>query len=299
MSAPHPPGSATPIPAPRAPLVPEAAGRLLVHAIAWAVVVFLMIPTVIVIPMSFSPERHLAFPPTGFTLRWYGEYFADRDWIEATWFSARAGVLSAIAATLVGVAAAYALVRGTLPGRRLIELLIVGPIVVPHIALAVALFLVYEKLRLNGTVVGFVLAHTVLAVPFSIFTVLASLQRVDPDLEMAALSCGASRWSAFRHVTLPLILPGVLSGALFAFVISFDEAVVSFFISGLDGKSLPRKLWEDIDYNLSPVITAVASMLTLLSIAVLVGGHLIGTLSERRRRAAADTAARVGEGAAR
>jgi mannopine transport system permease protein len=279
---------AGPLPAPRAPVVPEAAGRLLVHAFAWAVVVFLMIPTLIVIPMSFSPERHLAFPPTGFTLRWYGEYFADRDWLEATWFSARAGLLSALCATAIGVAAALALVRGTVVGRRFVELLIVGPIVVPHIALAVALFLVYEKLRLNGTVLGFVLAHTVLAVPFSIFTVLASLQRVDADLEMAALSCGASRWRAFLHVTLPLILPGVASGALFAFVISFDEAVVSFFISGLDGKSLPRKLWEDIDYNLSPVITAVASLLTLLSIAVLLGGHAIGSITERRRAARAD-----------
>jgi mannopine transport system permease protein len=285
--------ASAPLSSPRPPLLPEAVGRLLIHALAWAVVVFLMIPTVIVIPMSFSPERHLSFPPTGFTLHWYQEYFADRDWLEATWFSARAGLLSALGATLIGTAAALALVRGTVPGRRFVELLIVGPIVVPHIALAVALFLVYEKLRLNGTMLGFVLAHTVLAVPFSIFTILASLQRVDPDLEMAALSCGASRWRAFLHVTLPLILPGVLSGALFAFVISFDEAVVSFFISGLDGKSLPRKLWEDIDYNLSPVITAVASMLTLLSIAVLVGGHVIGSIADRRRAVAPD------EGAAR
>lgn len=271
------------LPPARRPLLPQAAGRLLVHALAWAVVVFLMIPTVIVVPMSFSPERHLAFPPSGFTWHWYGEYFADRDWLEATWFSARAGILSAISATVIGGAAAFALVRGTLPGRRLVELLIVGPIVVPHIAMAVALFLVYENLRLNGTVFGFVLAHTVLAVPFTIFTILASLQRVDADLEMAALSCGASRWRAFMHITLPLIMPGVLSGALFAFVISFDEAVVSFFISGIDGKSLPRKLWEDIDYNLSPVIAAVASMLTLLSVAVLLGGHLISTIAERRR----------------
>lgn len=284
MSAVH-----VPVPPARRPWLPESGGRLLVHAIAWAVVVFLMIPTVIVIPMSFTPERHLTFPPTGFTLRWYGEYFADRDWLEATWFSARAGLLAAACATAVGLAASFALVRGTLPGRRIVELLIVGPIVVPHIALAVALFLVYEKLRLNGTVLGFVLAHTVLAAPFSIFTILASLQRVDADLDMAALSCGATRWRAFTHVTLPLILPGVASGALFAFVISFDEAVVSFFISGLDGKSLPRKLWEDIDYNLSPVITAVASMLTLLSIAVLLGSHVIGSIAERRRTASPGT----------
>ncbi len=259
------------------------AGRFVLHAVAWAVVVFLMVPTLVVVPMSFGPAEHLQFPPNGFTLRWYSDYFADADWMSATWFSVRAGIIAAVGATVVGTMTALALVRGRVIGRRILDLLIVGPIVVPHIALAVALFLVYDRLRLNGTLVGFAIAHTVLAAPFAIFSVLAALYRFDADLEMAALSCGASRWRAFWHVTLPLILPGVLSGAVFAFIISFDEAVISFFISDIDGKSLPRKLFEDIDYNLTPVVAAVASLLSVVSIAVLVGGHIVGRIAARRR----------------
>ncbi|BBK36915.1 ABC transporter permease [Allostella sp. ATCC 35155] len=257
-------------------------GRLLLHAFAYAVIVFLLLPTVLVAPMSVSPEKYLQFPPSGFSLRWYGEYFADREWVEATLFSAEAGIISAIGATVVGTMTALALVRGRVRGRAVVELLIIGPVVVPHIALAVAMFLVYEQLRLTGTLLGFAMAHIVLALPFAIFTVLAALYRFDADLEMAALSCGASRIATFRHVTLPMIAPGVASAALFAFIISFDEAVVSFFISDLDRKTLPRKMFEDIDFDVSPVLAAVATMLSLLTILVLVLGHFFKQMADRR-----------------
>jgi mannopine transport system permease protein len=256
-------------------------GRRLVDAAAWLVCLFLMVPTIVVVPMSFGESRHLEFPPRGLTLRWYGEYLRDRDWIEATLFSTQAGLVAAIAATVIGTMLALALVRGRPPGRRLIETLVVGPVVVPHIALAVALYLVFDRLGLNGTLLGFAAAHTVLALPFAVFSVLAALRRFDPALEMAALSCGANRWRAFWHVTLPQIMPGVASAALFAFVISFDEAVVSFFISDIDGKTLPRKMFEDIDYDLSPILAAVATLLTALSLVVLLAAQLIG----RRGRA--------------
>lgn len=251
-------------------------GRRGVDALAWLVCLFLMVPTIIVVPMSFGPDRHLQFPPRGLTLRWYGEYFADRDWTDATLFSLQAGAIAAVTATVIGTMVALALVRGRPPFRRAIEILVVGPVVVPHIALAVALYLVFDRLRLNGTLLGFAAAHTVLALPFAVFSVLASLRRFDPALEMAALSCGANRFRAFRHVVLPQILPGVASAALFAFVISFDEAVISFFISDLDGKTLPRKMFEDIDYDLSPVLAAVATLLTALSLVVLLAAQLIG-----------------------
>jgi mannopine transport system permease protein len=251
-------------------------GHRVVDVYAWLVCVFLMVPTIIIIPMSVGPDRFLQFPPRGFTLEWYGAYFSDRDWIAATLFSLKAGVIAAILATVIGTMVALSLVRGRPPGRRAIETLVVGPIVVPHIALAVALFLVFDRLGLTGTLVGFAAAHTVLALPFAVFSVLAALRRFDPALEMAARSCGASRWRAFLHVTLPQILPGIASAALFAFIISFDEAVVSFFISDIDGKTLPRKMFEDIDYDLSPVLAAVATLLTALSVVVLLAAHWIG-----------------------
>lgn len=255
---------------------------LLLRAAAYAIVVFLLLPTIIVAPMSVSPVKYLEFPPSGFTLKWYGAYFGDRDWTVATLFSLQAACIAAVGATLVGTMAALALVRGRVRGRALVEFLVIGPVVVPHIALAVAMLLVYEQLRLTGTLLGFAIAHIVLALPFVIFTVLAGLRRFDADLEMAALSCGANRVRTFLHVTLPLILPSVVSAALFAFIISFDEAVVSFFISDLDRKTLPRKMFEDIDYDISPILAAVATMLTLLTLAVLLLGHLASVLAERR-----------------
>lgn len=260
-------------------------GAMAVRAAAWAVTVFLVLPTLIIIPMSFGPERYLQFPPGGFTWRWYSAYFEDQDWIRSTLLSLEAGVISAICSTILGTMLALALVRGRLPFRGLVELLVIGPVIVPHIALAIAMFLVFDQLRLTGTLLGFAMAHTVLALPFVVFTVLAALYRFDADLEKAALSCGAGRLRTFWHVTLPMIAPGIISAALFAFVISFDEAVVSFFISDLDRKTLPRKMFEDIDFNISPTLAAVATMLTVLTVLALLIGALLKRSVERRATA--------------
>jgi mannopine transport system permease protein len=257
-------------------------GQAALGAAAYAVTIFLLLPTLVIVPMSVGPERYMRFPPNGFSLRWYSEYFADQDWINATLFSLETGVIATICATVIGTMLALALVRGRLPGKGLIELLVIGPVIVPHIALAVAMFLVFEQLRLTGTLLGFAMAHTILALPFVVFTVLAALYRFDADLERAALSCGAGPLQTFRHVTLPLIAPGVISAALFAFIISFDEAVVSFFISNLDRKTLPRKMFEDIDYNISPTLAAVATMLTLLTALALIGSHFVKSRTDRR-----------------
>jgi mannopine transport system permease protein len=253
----------------------HSSGAMAVSAVAYAVTLFLLLPTLLIIPMSFGPDRYLRFPPAGFTLHWYAEYLADPDWIDATLFSLKIAVLTTIVATMVGTLVSLALVRGRLPGKPLFELLVVGPVIVPNIALAIAMFLVFDRLRLTGTTPGFVAAHTALALPFVVFTLVASLHRFDADLERAARSCGAGPLRAFFHVTLPLIAPGVVSAALFAFIISFDEPVISFFISDLDHKSLPRKMFEDIDYNISPTLAAVATILTGLTVLALLTGHLM------------------------
>ena len=258
------------------------ASLLVVSAIAYAVTVFLLLPTILIVPMSFGPDQYLRFPPNGFTLHWYAVYFTDADWIGATLFSVKIAVLTAIAATLIGTLISVALVRGRLPLKRLFELLVVGPVIVPNIALAIAMFLVFDRLRLTGTTLGFVAAHTALAMPFVVFTILASLYRFDSDLERAALSCGANPLQAFLLVTLPQISSGIVSAALFAFIISFDEPVISFFISNLDNRSLPRKMFEDIDYNISPTLAAVATVLTGLTLVALVLGHLVKRRSSRR-----------------
>jgi mannopine transport system permease protein len=159
--------------------------------------------------------------------------------------------------------------------------LLIGPIVVPHIALAVALYLFFQQTGLGGTRLGYVLAHAVIAMPFVVFTVTAALASVDPALEDAAMICGAPRFTAFRLVTLPLILPNVVSGALFAFIISFDEPVVAFFLAGIRDKTLPRMMFDDIEQNLTPVIPAIAVLLTGLSVAVLISAALLRRLSRK------------------
>ncbi|WP_439497517.1 ABC transporter permease [Bosea sp. (in: a-proteobacteria)] len=246
-------------------------GRWLLNGFVALVLAFLLLPTLLVIPMSLGEASYIQFPPKGLTLKWYQAYFSDTDWMSATWFSLRIALATTAAATIIGTLASFAVVRGNLPGARAIQALTLAPLIVPHIVLAVALYLVFAPLGLTGNFAGFALAHTMLSVPYVMLTVTAALQRIDPSLELAALNCGASRPQAFLHVVLPNIAPGVAAGAVFAFLASFDEATVAFFISGVEGKTITRKLFEDIDYNLTPVIAAASTVMVVLSL-VLMGG---------------------------
>jgi len=251
-------------------------------ALGYAVLVFLLLPTMLVVPMSFGTNPYLEFPPSGFTLRWYEAYFTDRGWMSATLFSARIAILVALAATVIGTLASLALLRGRLRGRAALQLLIISPVIIPTVVIAIAAFLFFARLRMIGSLPAFVLAHTVLAVPYVVLTVSAALARVDADLDLAAMGLGASRAEAFLRVTLPLILPGVFSGAVFAFIISFDEAVVSFFLSGVHDKTLPRLMFENIELRLTPTIAAVSTLLTGLSLVALSLVFLAGRLGRRR-----------------
>lgn len=231
---------------------------------------FLVLPTLMILPISLSTSTHLQFPPEGLTLDWYAAFFGDPDWMAATWFSLRIAIATSLTATVIGTMAALAIERGDLPLKGLLNALALGPMIVPHIVLGVALYLVFAPLQLTGTLIGFLTAHTVLAVPFVIITVTAALKRLDPALELAALNCGANRRQSFFLVTLPNIAPGVGSGAVFAFLASFDEATVAFFISDVGGKTIGRKMFEDIDFNLTPVIAA-ASSVTVIASLLLIG----------------------------
>ncbi|CCM80269.1 ABC transporter permease [Rhizobium mesoamericanum] len=233
--------------------------------------IFLILPTLLVIPMSLGTAEYLELPPRGLTLKWYVAFFTDADWMAATWFSFRIAIATTVSATIVGTLASVALVRGDLPGKTWLQALTLGPLIVPHIVIAVSVYLMFAPLRLTGTFFGFVIAHTMLAVPYVVITVTAALQRFDVSLELAALNCGASRLRAFFAVVLPGIAPGVAAAAVFAFMASFDEATVAFFISGVEGKTLTRKMFEDIDFNLTPVIAAASTILVIVSLAIMGG----------------------------
>lgn len=259
-------------------------GNLLLYLFVGAVVLFLLVPTLIVVPMSISPQEYLEFPPSGFSLRWYGAYFSDPEWMGPTFFSLWIAGWTALISTVVGTLAAVALVRGRLPGRDLLRTIVVAPVIAPIIVVAVGIYSLFLRLGFSGTNLGFVLAHTMLATPYVVLTVSAALERFDWSLEMAALNLGASHPTAFLRVTLPLILPGVAAGAAFAFVTSFDEAVVAFFISDVDHTTLPKRIFENIDFNLSPVIAAVSTVITTASLLLLGAIEIVRTRADKRSK---------------
>jgi mannopine transport system permease protein len=246
-------------------------GPLLFASVVGLVLFFLVLPTLIVIPMSVGTASYIQFPPRGLTLKWYFDYFNDPDWMAATWFSLKIALATTVTSTIIGTLGSIALVRGKLPGKAFIQALTLSPMVVPHIVIAVAIYLVFAPVGLTGNFAGFLIAHTMLSVPYIIITVTAVLQRFDVTLELAALNCGASRSQAFWFIVLPNIMPGVAAGAVFAFLASFDEATVAFFISGINGTTITRKMFEDIDFNLTPMIAAVSTVLVLFTL-LLMGG---------------------------
>jgi putative spermidine/putrescine transport system permease protein len=243
--------------------------RVLRITITALLVVFLVAPMVIVVIISFSSAHFLTFPPPGFSLQWYRNLFGDPAWADSLATSVQIVVPSGMLAMTIGTAAALGLSRSRIPGKKVIIGLLMSPIVVPVIIIAAAIFGVYQIWNLNGTLTGFILAHTVLTVPYVISTVLASLQMIDEQYENAALTLGASPWIVFWRIVLPLILPGVLSGLLFAMVISFDELVVSLFISSPTLRPVTVKMWSDVLGDINPTIAAIGTLLFLFSLLVL------------------------------
>ncbi|TAV40879.1 ABC transporter permease [Rhizobium leguminosarum] len=249
--------------------------RLLGGFLIGAILFFLVLPTLLVIPISLNDSSYIELPPKGLTLRWYSDFLSDPDWRAATIFSLQIALATTAASTAIGTLAAIGLVRGNLPGKTLLQALSLEPMIVPHVVFGVALYLVFSPLSLTGNFAGFLIAHTVLAVPYVIITVSAALERFDTSLELAALNCGASRRRAFCSIVLPNIAPAVAAASVFAFLASFDEATVAFFISDTGGKTISRKMFEDIDFNLTPVIAAVSTVLVAVSLLLMGTIHLL------------------------
>jgi putative spermidine/putrescine transport system permease protein len=252
-----------------------AVGRAGVIAFTGLAVAFLMAPLLVVVPMSFNDSSFLQFPPARLSLRWYREFFSSRVWVSATITSAKVGLLVAVASTILGTLAAVGLTRGRFPGRALVRSFVLSPLITPVIVLAVALYYLFAHLRLNGTLMGLVIGHTILALPYVVVVIGASLEMFDVSLERAAMGLGAGPVTTFWRVTLPLIRSGVIVGALFAFLTSFDEVVIAIFVSGPGTMTLPRKMWDGIRYELNPTIAAASSLLVAFSWLVMLGSELL------------------------
>jgi ABC-type spermidine/putrescine transport system permease subunit II len=246
---------------------------------------FLILPNLIIIPISFNPTEFYAFPPNGFSLRWYQRFFADSRWTEALFRSARIGVAVAVLSSAFGVCAAFGLVRGRLRGVKLISAAIMAPLVVPHVVLAAALFVFYVPIGLLQTETGLVMAHTLIAAPIVTVTVMVSLRSLRRDLELAAMSLGAGYGRTFALVTLPQIAPGLWTGAIFAFVSSFDETTMAIFLGGVKSTTLPMKMWEGITVESNPVLPAASTILLIGSTIPLVFVELHRRWRERGRAA--------------
>jgi putative spermidine/putrescine transport system permease protein len=233
-------------------------------------VLYLVAPLVNVLIISFSSAPFLTFPPPGFSMQWYRNLFGDPTWFGSLLTSVKILIPTAIISTAIGTAASYGLARSNFPGKQLLTGFIMAPMVVPVIIVAIGVFGVFRKVGLFGNLPGLILAHTVLTVPYVVATVSAALTVVDQRLEQAAMTLGATPLVTFRRITLPLILPAILSGLLFAMVISFDELVVSLFISTPTVRPVTVQMWSNIRGAVDPTIAAVATIIFLFSLLALV-----------------------------
>lgn len=243
--------------------------RLLLLVLGALTVFFLMAPTFVVVPMSFTASNALTFPPEGFSTRWYEKMLTDPQWSTGFVNSAQVAFLTAVLATVLGTLAALGTVRGQFPGKSAVNALVLSPLIVPVIIIAIGMFSVFVRWKITGTIVGLVLAHTALAVPFVVVNVATSLRTMDRNLELAAQSLGAGPVRTFRRITLPLILPGVLAGGLFAFITSWDEVVVSIFLTTARFRTLPVEMWEQVRQVVDPTVAAVSTTLLTVTTTVL------------------------------
>ena len=249
-------------------------GRILLRLASGAVFAFLMLPLLVLFPISFSSGSYLRFPPPGFSLKWYARYFGDAAWIDATYRSLEIGAATTGLALLLGMPLAFGLARGRFRGRALIENGISAPIIVPHIVLSIAIYGLFSRLGLIGEWYGVAVAHTVLALPFVVIVLLAGLRDFDVNLELAARGLGAGRLAAVRTVTLPMLAPSVYSASFLAFITSFDELVVAMFISGAN-MTLPKKMFDNILSEIEPTVAAVSAIqIVLISALLIVGTRL-------------------------
>lgn len=250
--------------------------------------VFLLAPIVIVVILAFSGEGYLHFPPSSFSLQWFDRFFGDLQWQRALLSSLIIGAIACTVSTVTGFFAAYAFLRAEFGGKKLLLSLMLTPVIVPSIITAIAMYYLAGKLGLIGSYLWLGLCHAVIAMPIVLLILLAALHSVDPNLERAALGLGGSRLRVFCRIVLPIALPGILSAALFAFLASFDELLISLFLSGVYAQTLPVRIWNSLNLQVEPTIAAVSAFLIGVTTLILTAdGILRHRRGQRRRRAAA------------
>lgn len=255
---------------------PERIGRFGTLAIVTVVLLFLIAPIFVVVPLSLSKEPFFTLPVKEYSWRWYIDFFGNPRWLDALWNSVVVATASTILATVLGTSCALGVARPEFPFRRAIMAVVLSPMIVPVVIVAVGSYLFYGRLGLVNTRTGLILAHTALALPFVAITVGATLSTYDDNQTRAALSLGAPPLSAFLRVTLPAIAPGVISGAIFAFAVSFDEVVVALFLTAAEQRTLPVQMFAGIRDQINPTIMAAATILLTSSALLFMVASVLG-----------------------
>lgn len=260
------------------------------RVICYSIFFFLLAPILIMIPLSFNAQPFFTFTremltlnPDGYSLRWYQDFLGSASWRRSIQNSFIIGIAATILSTTLGTLAALGLSRSEMPAKGLIMGILISPMIVPLIISAAGMFFFFSSINIAQTYLGVVLAHAALGTPFVVITVTATLVGFDHSLTRAAANLGASPTRTFFKITMPLILPGVISGALFAFITSFDEIVVVLFVAGVEQRTIPREMWSGIREDISPTILAVATILVLISVALLTVVELLRRRGERLR----------------
>ena len=258
--------------------------RLWLYIISVIVLFLLIVPSLIVIPMSFSDSQYLEFPPKNWSLRWYENYFASgqvgmgfNDWIGATWTSIKVAVLTIFVATPIGTMAAYGLINSGNRVRSILFPVMISPMMIPVILVAIGLFYFYVQFKMVNSILGLVLGHSLVAMPLVLIIVLSALKNYDMNQEKVARSLGASRIRAFFEITLPQIKFSIVSASLISFLTSFDEVIISLFVAGGDNSTITRAMFLALRDQIDPTIAAISTILIIISTSLLILVQLFGT----------------------
>jgi len=247
---------------------------------------WLIVPIVIVVILAFSGDGYLRFPPTSLSLQWFARFFGNLQWQRALLSSLVIGAIACVVSTTIGFFAAYAFLRVEFRGKKLLLSLMLTPVIVPSIITAIAMYYLAGKLGLIGNFLWLGLCHAVVAMPIVLLILLSALHAVDPNLERAARGLGASGARVFCRVVLPIVLPGVMSAALFAFLASFDELLISLFLAGVRAQTLPVRIWNSLNLQVEPTIAAVSAFLIAITTLILAAEAILRQRQAQRRRRA-------------
>jgi putative spermidine/putrescine transport system permease protein len=262
--------------------------RAILLSAAWLVLAFLIIPLVVVLPVSLTDQRYLALPKEGLSLRHYAKFFSDPVWLSSAGQSFFIAICATTVAVLLGALCAVGCWRLTGRISNWLRLLMLAPLIIPTIVQAVGMYRLWAWLGLHDTYLGVIIAHAIIGLPYVVVPVTAALATLDPKLEQAARSLGASMGQTVRLVIFPNIMPGLLSGALFAFASSFDELIIVLFLTSRAISTLPKRIWEGIQEDIDPTIAAAAMLLILLTLGLMLLSSLLKTWAARRREQRAD-----------